>query len=186
MRRPIDSAQYTSDDYTQALDDHDVLASLGSTGHCYNNALAESFVDSFKTELIADRVWRTHDQAELAIVEWVGWFNHIRLHSSLGDIPPVEHEHNYAAAHALNTFENSAAPNGSRPTALALPPMEMTSHGQPTTATIARTAPGVAHRTWTTHEPRTRHDLLRGLPTFPQALRLSSIELNNTTTKEPT
>jgi putative transposase len=95
-------SQYTSDDYTQTLDDHDVTRSLGSTGDCYDNALAESFVDSFKTELIADRVWRTHDQAELAIVEWVGWFNHQRLHSSLGDIPPVEHEQRYAAAHAPN------------------------------------------------------------------------------------
>ena len=44
-------------------------------------------MDSFKTELISDRVWRTHEQAELAIVEWVGWYNHARLHSSIGDIP---------------------------------------------------------------------------------------------------
>ena len=49
-------------------------------------------MDSFKTELIADRVWRTHGQLELAIVEYVGWFNHARLHSSLGDIPPAEFE----------------------------------------------------------------------------------------------
>jgi len=49
-------------------------------------------VDSFKTELIADRVWRTRDQLELAIVEWVGWYNQRRLHSSLGDIPPAELE----------------------------------------------------------------------------------------------
>ena len=71
---------------------NDVTRSLGSTGDCYDNALAESFVDSFKTELISDRVWRVHDQAKLAIVEWVGWFNHARLHSPLGDIPPVEYE----------------------------------------------------------------------------------------------
>ena len=49
-------------------------------------------MDSFKTELIADRVWRTRDQLELAIVEWVGWYNQRRLHSSLGDIPPAELE----------------------------------------------------------------------------------------------
>jgi transposase InsO family protein len=89
-------SQYTSDDYAQTLDDHDVARSLGSTGDCYDNALAESFVDSFKTELICDRVWRTHEQAELAIVEWVGWYNHQRLHSSLGDIPPVEYERHWA------------------------------------------------------------------------------------------
>ena len=48
------------------LDDHRVLASVGSVGDCYDNALAESFVDSYKTELIADRVWRTNAQLELA------------------------------------------------------------------------------------------------------------------------
>jgi transposase InsO family protein len=85
-------SQYTSADYTQVLDDHRVLASVGSVGDAYDNALAESFVDSFKTELIADRVWRTRAQLELAVVEYISWFNHDRLHESLGDIPPVEFE----------------------------------------------------------------------------------------------
>jgi putative transposase len=85
-------SQYTSADYTQVLDDHRVLASVGSVGDAYDNALAESFVDSFKTELIADRVWRTRSQLELAVVEYISWFNHDRLHESLGDIPPAEFE----------------------------------------------------------------------------------------------
>jgi putative transposase len=85
-------SQYTSADYTQVLDDHHVLASVGSVGDAYDNALAESFVDSFKTELIADRVWRTRAQLELAVVEYISWFNHDRLHESLCDIPPVEFE----------------------------------------------------------------------------------------------
>jgi putative transposase len=85
-------SQYTSIDYRQTLDDHGVLASVGSVGDAYDNALAESFVDSFKTELIADRVWRSRPQLELAIVEYLGWFNNARLHESLGDIPPVEFE----------------------------------------------------------------------------------------------
>jgi putative transposase len=85
-------SQYTSTDYTQVLDDHRVLASVGSVGDAYDNALAESFVDSFKTELIADRVWRSRAQLELAVVEYIAWFNHDRLHESLGDIPPVEFE----------------------------------------------------------------------------------------------
>jgi putative transposase len=71
-------------DYTQELEDHDVLASVGSVGDAYDNALAESFVDSFKTELIADRVWRSRSQLELAVVEYIAWFNQARLHSSLG------------------------------------------------------------------------------------------------------
>ena len=74
------------------LDDHDVLASIGSVGDAYDNALAESFVDSYKTELIADRVWCSRAQLELETAQWVGWFNRERLHGSLGDIPPVEFE----------------------------------------------------------------------------------------------
>jgi putative transposase len=67
---------------------------VGEEGH---DAIAESFVDSFKTELIADRVWRTRTQLELAIVEYVAWFNNSRLHSALDDIPPAEFEALYAA-----------------------------------------------------------------------------------------
>jgi putative transposase len=85
-------SQYTSIDYTQTLTDHGVLASVGSVGDAYDNALAESFVDSFKTELITDRVWRSRSQLELAVVEWIGWFNTSRLHSALGDRPPQEFE----------------------------------------------------------------------------------------------
>jgi putative transposase len=91
-------SQYTSTDYTQVLDDHEVLASIGTVGDCYDNAMAESFVDSYKTELIADRVWRSQTQLELATVEYVAWFNTRRLHSSLGNIPPVEFEANRLAA----------------------------------------------------------------------------------------
>jgi transposase InsO family protein len=54
-----------------------VLGSIGSVGDAHDNAVAESFVDSFKTELIADRVWAD-----------VAWFNNERLHEALGDRPP--------------------------------------------------------------------------------------------------
>ena len=107
MRRPVESTQYTSYDYAQVIDDHHVLASVGSVGDAYDNALAESFVDSFKTELIKDRVWRTRSQLELAVVEYVSWFNHDRLHESLGDIPPVEFEDAHQA--------RSTTPAGSSP-----------------------------------------------------------------------
>jgi putative transposase len=95
-------SQYTSQDYQQELTDATVLASIGTVGDAYDNALAESFVDSFKTELIADRVWRTRTQLELAVVEYVAWFNTVRLHSSLGNRPPVEHEQRHAAAVAAH------------------------------------------------------------------------------------
>lgn len=90
-------SQYTSADYTQELDDHGVLASVGSVGDAYDNAMAESFVDTFKTELIADRSWRSRTQLELAVVEYIAWFNNDRLHESLGDIPPIEFESLYVA-----------------------------------------------------------------------------------------
>jgi putative transposase len=90
-------SQYTSYAFTQVLDDHAVLASIGSVGDAYDNALAESFIDSFKTELIADRVWRTRTELELAIVEYVAWFNNERLHQALDDRPPVEVEALYAS-----------------------------------------------------------------------------------------
>jgi putative transposase len=99
-------SQYTSFAFQQVLDDHDVLGSIGSVGDAYDNALAESFVDSFKTELIADRVWRTRSQLELAIVEYVAWFNNARLHESLGDRPPAEVETLYAGQYVLTSSPN--------------------------------------------------------------------------------
>lgn len=90
-------SQYTSFDYTQTLHDHGVLASIGTVGDAYDNAVAESFVDSFKTELITDRTWATRSQLELAVVEYVAWFNNERLHEALDDRPPREVEELYAA-----------------------------------------------------------------------------------------
>jgi putative transposase len=89
-------SQYTSIDYTQTLEDHGVLGSIGTVGDAYDNARAESFVDSFKTELIADRVWTSRSQLELAVVEYVAWFNNTRLHEALQDRPPREVEELYA------------------------------------------------------------------------------------------
>jgi putative transposase len=99
LRRPLESAQYTSFDYAQALSDHGVLQSTGTVGDAFDNALAESWVDSLKTELIADRVWRTVAQLELAVVEYIGWFSHVRLHSSLGFMPPAEYEARWYTSH---------------------------------------------------------------------------------------
>jgi putative transposase len=85
-------SQYTSYAFGQVLDDHHVLGSIGSVGDAYDNAMAESFVGTLKTELIGGRVFATRFEAEIAVVEYLGWFNHTRLHSELGDIPPAEYE----------------------------------------------------------------------------------------------
>jgi putative transposase len=113
-------SQYTSFDYTQALTDHGVLASVGSVGDAYDNALAESFVDSFKTELIADRIWRSRAQLELAVVEYIGWFNHTRLHESLGDLPPAEFDAQALRAQAAPQAGEAQTING-RPLRLPVP-----------------------------------------------------------------
>jgi putative transposase len=96
-------SQYTSIDYSQTLSDAGVLQSVGSVGDAYDNALAESFLDSFKTELIADRSWRTRSQLELAVVEYIAWFNDERLHEALDDRPPRELEELYAVKERATT-----------------------------------------------------------------------------------
>lgn len=53
-----------------------------------------------RPELIADRVWRSRSQLELAVVEYIGWYNAARLHESLGDVPPAENEHQHACREA--------------------------------------------------------------------------------------
>jgi putative transposase len=58
--------------------------------------MAESFVGTLKTELVAGRTFPTRFAAELAVVEYLGWFNHTRLHEALGDVPPAEFEALYA------------------------------------------------------------------------------------------
>ncbi len=191
-------------------------------------------MDSYKTELIADRVWRTRAQLELATVEYVGWFNHQRLHESLGEIPPIEFEQRYAASERLTgpisgersaadrpprpadrlttrppaavevprspngaqrlslpattsaPAANSSAPNDSWPRTVSLPPVEMTSRGQPPNGCQQIDEPGglptglgqPPNGPWRDGRPR-------GLSTFPQALPLSSNELNDKTTKRP-
>jgi putative transposase len=91
--------QFTSIIYTERLADAGIEPSVGSRGDSYDNALAESEIGLFKTELIRQQgPWRTPEQVELATLEWVDWFNNRRLHSSIGHIPPAELEESYYAA----------------------------------------------------------------------------------------
>ena len=76
-----------------------VDASVGSVGDAYDNALAESQIGLYKTELIRRQgPWRNVDEVELATLEWVTWFNTGRLHTALGDLPPTEFEAAFYAA----------------------------------------------------------------------------------------
>lgn len=92
-------SQYTSIRYTERLADAGIAPSVGSVGDSYDNALAETHIGLYKTELIQrQRPWRTPEQVELATLEWIDWFNNRRLHSSIGDIPPAEAEGRYYAS----------------------------------------------------------------------------------------
>jgi hypothetical protein len=87
--------QYTSFRYATHLADLGVTASVGSVADSYDNAMAEALNGTFKAELIHRRTWRTRDQVEHAIVEWIAWYNHRRLHSAIGHLPPAEYEATY-------------------------------------------------------------------------------------------
>ena len=93
LRRPVESGQYLSIRYTERLAKNNIVASVGSRGDSYDNALAESIIGLYKTELVRNRgPWRGLDDLELATLEWVDWFNHRRLHHHNGSIPPAEAE----------------------------------------------------------------------------------------------
>ena len=88
MRRPLEPGQYLSVRYTQRLADEGAVASVGSRGDSYDNALAEAVNGLYKAELIGRHgPWRTAEQVELATLAWVVWWNQRRLHGALDHIP---------------------------------------------------------------------------------------------------
>ena len=89
-------AQYLSIRDTERLTDAGIEPSVGSVGDSYDNALAESVIGLYKTEVIGRRgPWKGFDDVEYATLEWVDWFNHRRILEPLGDIPPAEYEATY-------------------------------------------------------------------------------------------
>ncbi len=89
-------SQYLSIRYAERLADNDIDASVGSVGDAFDNALVESVIGLFKTEVVRRRgPWRNLDDVEYATLEWVDWFNRRRLFGPLGNIPPAEAEHNF-------------------------------------------------------------------------------------------
>jgi putative transposase len=88
--------QYLSIRYTERLAEAGIESSVGSRGDSYDNALAESIIGLYKTEVIRPRgPWRNQDDVEYATLEWVDWFNNRRLLESIGNIPPAEFEQAY-------------------------------------------------------------------------------------------
>ena len=91
-RRLLESAQYTSTQFADLARDCDVKLSVGRTGQCWDNALAESFFASLKGECLDHQAWPTRARARHAIVEYIAWYNGTRLHSALGYLTPDEYE----------------------------------------------------------------------------------------------
>lgn len=85
--------QYRSLRYTERLAAAQAVASVGSRGDSYDNALAETVNGLYKTELVRPRgPWRDAGHLELATAAWVAWWNTARLHGALGHLPPLEYE----------------------------------------------------------------------------------------------
>ena len=96
-------SQYTSIRFTEHLELEGIAPSIGTVGDAYDNGLMESIIGLFKTECIATTVfhdgpYKTLADIEYATAGWVDWYNHRRLHSTLGMITPTEYEQNYYAA----------------------------------------------------------------------------------------
>jgi len=99
--------QYLSIRYTERLAEAGIESSVGSVGDSYDNALAETIIGLYKTEVIYERgPWRSHDAVEYATLAWVDWFNNRRLLESIGHVPPVEREREY---YRLNENQAKAA-----------------------------------------------------------------------------
>jgi putative transposase len=91
-------SQYTSLRFTTHLVTAGIDASIGSVGDALDNALMESTIGLYKTELIKPGgPWRSLAQVELATAEWVDWYNQVRLHSAIGYVPPAEYESTFYA-----------------------------------------------------------------------------------------
>ena len=98
MRRPVETAQYLAIRYTERLAEAGIEPSVGSVGDSYDNALAETVIGLFKTEVIRPRgPWRSLEAVEFATLEWVNWFNTRRLLEPIGHVPPAEAEAAYYA-----------------------------------------------------------------------------------------
>jgi transposase InsO family protein len=106
--------QYLSIRYTERLGESGIQASVGTTGDSYDNAMAESIIGLFKTEVIRRRgPWRNLETVEFATLEWVDWFNNRRLLEPIGNIPPRELEEMY-----YSNLENPAEVAGLKQTSL--------------------------------------------------------------------
>jgi putative transposase len=102
--------QYRAVRYTERLDEAEAVASVGSKGDSYDNAMAEAFNSLFKAECVRNPMmrpnggWKSIGDVEIAVAEYVDWFNHRRLHGEIGLVPPAELEANHWASQAAQHY----------------------------------------------------------------------------------
>jgi hypothetical protein len=112
LRPPIESAQYLAIRSTERLAEAGAVTSVGSRGDSYDNALAETIIGLYKTELVHRRgPWKGIDQVEYATLEWVDWLNHRRLLEPIGYVPPAEFEAAYGRREAPGRIEGLKQPS---------------------------------------------------------------------------
>jgi putative transposase len=100
LRQPLEPGQYLAIRHTDTLLAVGAVSSVGTVGDSYDNALVESTIGQIKAELITrHRPWRTLNQLEYALFEYIDWWNHRRLHGQIGMKPPVETEAEYYRQH---------------------------------------------------------------------------------------
>jgi transposase InsO family protein len=84
--------QYASEAYQRILAAHGIRSSMSRKGDCWDNAVAESFFATLKTELVADAKWESRSQARREVAEYIDWYNNKRRHQTLGYLPPARYE----------------------------------------------------------------------------------------------
>jgi putative transposase len=104
LQRPVEPSQYRALRYTERLAEAEAVASVGSKGDSYDNAMAEAFNALFKAECIRNPAmrprggWKSIGDVEIAVAEYIDWFNQRRLHGEIGLVPPAEFEATYWAS----------------------------------------------------------------------------------------
>ena len=112
--------QYRAIRYTERLAEADAVASVGSKGDSYDNAMAEALNSLFKAECIRNPLmrpkggWKNVGDVEIAVAEYVDWFNHRRLHGEIGLVPPAEFETNHWATITSERYHETPVPTGTR------------------------------------------------------------------------
>ena len=97
LRRRVEFTQYAANDYRKKLKARGIMVSMSRKGDCWDNAPMESVNGTLKVECVHDAHFRTREQARRAIVEYIGYYNTERRHSSLGYIAPAEFERRWRA-----------------------------------------------------------------------------------------